>query len=733
MTGPRRVRRGATAQLLAVGRRAAGERRDPRHLVQALCLLLAGAAAALLAWGVLVNTAVYGAREARTEARLPVRGAPGTPPQLRWADGSDTVGDRAFSVVTLEPVAGRAPLPPGLPRWPAPGEAFVSPALLDALPQSATRYGRLGGVIAPSGLKDPGELFVYRRPAAGSGLAERPTAFPVTGFGAPADDPYFLTGDGFDRPAADLYWLMAPLLGLPVGVLLVVAARLGARNRDRTLAVLHAIGASRSVRARIAAGACLRPLAAGVLTGGVPLTVLAYTGLTLPLTGYEIAARDLAALRWAFPLALLPLWALLCGAFAALHLRIGEAEGARPRPESGRRAVWPGRLCGLGTLAALWGAMLGGAYGARLFGVGVILALAGSPPLAGRAAARIAAAVTRRPEGDPARLVGGRWAAAHPRVLARGSAAIAVLLGLLAQTYVTVGELTTDARHATALAERLDGRLVEVNGVRTPEQASRFLGALAPGARVLRVVHPSEQAPPVVLADCGTLAALAPLRAGCPRTPLPPEEVFAARTARTEALRWTTFGAATVRGAADRAELLAGEGAFVVLSADEGGVSAVERAAYATLPLTDVHVPGAEYVVGAAARARIADWVLLTAGLGLGFLVLTGAAGLLHAFLERAEELRPLAGYTSGAGFHLRVAWWGMGLPTVCALLLATLFGALLAAFNLAFLAPSGNSPVPVLAAGLALAVLVCAAATLAGGLLGARYTHAWDPRGDRS
>ncbi|WP_406860958.1 hypothetical protein ABZO31_11085 [Streptomyces sp. HUAS MG47] len=727
------ARRGATAQLLAVGRRAAGDRRDPRHLVRTLCLLLAGVAAALLVWGVQVNAAVYGARESRTEARLPVRAAPGTAPLARWADGSDTVDDRAFSVVTLEPVADRAPLPPGLSRWPAPGEAFVSPALLEALPQSATRYGRLAGVIAPSGLKDPGELFVYRRPAVGSALADRPNAFPVTGFGAPADGANFLIGDGFDRPEADLYWLMAPLLGLPVGVLLVVASRLGARDRDRGLAVLHAIGAGRSVRARIAAGVCLRPLAAGVLAGGAPLAALAYTGLTLPVTGYAIAARDLTALRWAFPLALLVLWALLCGAFAALHLRVGEAAGARPRPESDRPSVWPGRICGSGTLAALWGAMLGGAWGARLFGVGVILALAGLPPLAGRAAARVSAAVTRRPEGDPARLVGSRWAAAHPRALARGSAAIAVLLGLLAQTYITVGELTTDARHATALAEQLDGRLVEVNGVRTPEQASRFLAALDPGARALRVVHPTEEAPPVVVADCGTLAALAPLRDACPRTPVPLDRVFAARTARTEALRWTTFGTTTVRGTPDRAELLAGQGAFVVLAADRGGVDGVERAAYATLPLTDVHVPGAEYTVGAAARARIADWVLLTAGLGLGFLVLTGAAGLLHAFLERAEELRPLAGYTSGAGFHLRVAWWGMGLPTVGALLLATAFGGLLAAFNLAFLAPSGNSPFPVLAGGLALAVLVCAAATLAGGLLGARYTHAWVPRGDRS
>ncbi|HEY9374941.1 hypothetical protein [Streptomyces sp.] len=730
-TDARPVRRGATAQLLAVGRRAAGSGRDPRHAVQALCLVLAGVAAALLVWGVQVNAAVYGARDARTEARLPVRTAPGSTPVAWWADSSDTVGDRAFAVVTVEPVSERAPVPPGLPRWPAPGEAFVSPALLDALPRSADRYGRLAGAIAPSGLLDPGELLVYRRPPADAGAMDADHALAVSGFGAPFSDPTFEFNRAFDRAEADLYWLMTPLLGLPAAVLLVVASRLGARGRDRRLAVLHAIGAGRSVRARIAAGECLRPLAVGVLVAGAPLTVVAFTGITLPLTRYEIAARDLAALRWSFPLSLLAVWALLCLAFAALHLRIADPSGARPRPAQVRPSAWPGRVCGLGTLGALWGAMLGGAWGVRLFSVGTVLALAGLPPLIGRAAARVSAAVTRRREGDPARLVGGRWAAAHPGVLARSSAAIAVLLGLLAQVHITVGELTTEARHAAVLAERLDGRLVEVVGARNAGQAGRFLAALAPDAQVLRVVHPAENAPPVVVGDCRALAALAPLRT-CPSgAPLPVEQVFAERTPRTEALRWTTFGAATVRAAAGPDELRQGEGAFVVLVREAGDVAGVERAAYASFPLTDVRVPGAEHVVGSAARARIADWVLLIAGLGLGFLVLTGSAGLLHAFLDRADELRPMAGYTSGAGFHLRVAWWGMGVPTVCAVVLATLFGGLLASFNLAFLAPSGNSPAGLLGGGLALAVLVCAAATVAGGVLGARYTHSWAPRGD--
>ncbi|GAA4919521.1 hypothetical protein ACFPM3_00340 [Streptomyces coeruleoprunus] len=727
-------RRGATAQLLAIGR-ASATRRDPRHTVQALCLVLAATGAAILVWGLQVTHAVYEAREARLSARMPVIAMPGGPhrPLLRWADPGDTWGDRVFSVVNIEPVVSGAPLPPGLPRWPEPGEAYVSPALLAAMPQAATRYGALAGTVAPSGLADPDELLVYRRPPPGVHLGGV-SGLGVVGFGAPPDGARFHS-QSFDRAESDLHLLLAPFLGLPVVVLLVVASRLGARDRDRRLAVLHAIGAGRSVRARIAAGECLRPLALGTVLAAVPLTVPTLTGLRLPLTGYGIAAGDLAPVRWWFPLTLVVVWALLCVLFAALHLRTGPAaEGNRPRPGRERPPAWPAYLCGLGTLLALWGAMIGFTVGVRMFVVGVMLALVGLPPLLGRAAAGIAERLTggRRGRGDAARLLGGRWAAAHPGVITRTCAALAVLLGLLAQVQVFVTHLSGPAQEAAALARRLDGRLVQVEAA-TPDEdgVRRFLAALGPGDRVLRIRSDGTGGQPVLRGSCEDLAALAPLHA-CPREAAEPaESVFRDRTPRTEALRWMSFGAVTVRATATATELVPGEGPFVVLPASADGQERVERAAQAHLPLPRVGTPGTDWAVGGAAHVRIADWALLVAAIGFVLLTLTGVAGLLHAFLDRADELRPMAGYTSGVRFHLRVAWWGMGVPTVCAMVLAALFAGTLAAFNVAFLAPTAGSPLPVLASGLAVAVTVCAAATVAGGWLAARFTHRWAPRGD--
>ncbi|GAA3371705.1 hypothetical protein GCM10020367_23440 [Streptomyces sannanensis] len=733
------ARRSATAQLLAVGRRTAAGRQDPRALVQSLCLILAATAAALLLWGTLANHAVYQGRDSRSAARMPVAAASEAGAAAWWTDGSDSHGDRTFSVIRISPATPAAPLPPGLPRWPEPGESFVSPALLEEMPSAATRYGRQAGTISPEGLADPGELFVYLRPPIGAETrAAGAGSFGVTGYGVPHVNAEFFTSQGSARPETDLYWLMGPLLGLPVAVLLVVASRLGARRRDRRLAVLHAIGAGPSVRARIAAGECLGPLALGTVLAGVPLTVLALTGVRLPVTGYEIAAGDLAPLRIWFPLGLVALWAALCSLFAALHLRSRGGSGNRPRPAGDRPPSWPGYLCAAGAVSALWGAMIGGAVGVRIFMAATVLALAGLPPVLGRAAAGLAARLTGRGtadggkrSGDAARLIGGRWAAAHPGVIARASAALAVLLGLLAQMQVTVTDLTTEARAATVLAEKLDGRMVRVSSAPAdPAAAERFLAALAPGDRVLRITE-SDSGPPVLGGTCEDLAALGPLTT-CPRTTtVSAEHLYTARTPRTEALRWTAGGTMGVRAAAAGPGLMRGAEQLVVLTAGPGGRDRVAGAAYASLRQSSVSVPGEEYAAGSKARARIADWVVLVALAGFVLLALTGAVGLLHAFLDRAEELRPLAGYTSGARFHLRIAWWGMGVPMGFALMLATGFAAVLAGVNLGFLARSGDSPLGLLGAGLALSAVLCAAATAAGGLLSSRFTHRWVPSGD--
>lgn len=152
-------------------------------------------------------------------------------------------------------------LPPGLHRYPAAGEAVVSPALRAALgahpDELANRVpGRLVGTIGERGLAGPHELYAY------VGVATAPPyAQPVQFFGSrhsSAPTPPEL------RIAA---WLGALGLVLPVLVLVATATRLSASSRDRRLSALRLVGATPRQARAIAAAEGLLAGIAGVAGG----------------------------------------------------------------------------------------------------------------------------------------------------------------------------------------------------------------------------------------------------------------------------------------------------------------------------------------------------------------------------------------------------------------------------------------------------------------------------------
>ncbi|MEU5219973.1 hypothetical protein AB0G79_27805 [Streptomyces sp. NPDC020807] len=735
------TRRTHLAQLLAIGRRTAGTAHDPRARLHAAALALAAAAATLLIWGLIANHAVFEARDTRTAGRTPLFTEAGKSSPLRWIQQADQWNQRQFSVIAVDPLVPDAPLPPGLPRWPEPGEAFVSPALLDAMPAAENRYGRLAGTVAPQGLADPGEFFVYRRPAVPvppDGKGDSTSG--VSGFGYPGPlRPDFFASQGTARDETDLHWLFGPLLALPVGALLVIAFRLGARRRDQRLTVLHAMGARRSTRAWISVGEAAGPLGAGTAAAALALTVVSLTGITLPVTGYRIAASDLTPTVPVFLVCAAAGWGVLCTLFALLHLRIRRVQGNRPRPRGAQAPGWPAYAFGGGLVLAFWGATLGSDFGTKIFQLGTVLTLAGFPSLLGRGAALAGAWAGERSKGDAARLIGTRWVSAHPAVIARAGAALVIVLGLMSQAQIFMSALDDESRSATALARSLDGRLADVRSrPLDPASAERFSARLSPKDRIFRVDDLRSTASPglggsVVTASCPDLALLGRLST-CPGpTPVPLQTAFVSPTPRTEALRWIGNRDIEVRAGAGTSapELLRGAAHFAVFVHD-GDLDRVKEAAYTTLALPSVDTPGDYQRSGPAAMSRISDWVMLAASTGFALLLLTGAIALLGTFLDRAEELRPLAAFTSGHGFHLRVAWWGVGAPLVLTVVLSTALVAMLALFNLAFIYwGAQRPPFTMLHAGILGALTLCAVGTVAGAQLSSRFTHRWVPRGD--
>lgn len=214
-----------------------------------------------------------------------------------------TAGDRSLTLLAMWADRARPPVLPGLPRNPAPGEVFISPALAQALrsgadaPLLAARTpGRIAGVLGEELLLGPDELVAV------AGFA-RSAAAPLAEHATRGESP-----GAPDLPLA----LVTLLLLVPAAALLVVCAGFDARRRERRLATLRLIGAGpRQVRVLAVVEAMVRSVPAAVvalvagfllrpLVASVPLGVRFFAADLRPgalaVTAVLLAAPLLAAL-----------------------------------------------------------------------------------------------------------------------------------------------------------------------------------------------------------------------------------------------------------------------------------------------------------------------------------------------------------------------------------------------------------------------------------------------------
>ncbi|MDK0521856.1 FtsX-like permease family protein [Streptomyces sp. ML-6] len=154
--------------------------------------------------------------------------------------------------------------PPGVDRFPAPGEMVVSPALKELLGSSdgALLRERLPyrtvGTIGTPGLVSPNDLVYY---AGDDTLATGPGTHRIAGYG--------------DRNLAEemppilivLIIMICVVLLMPVAIFIVTAVRFGGDRRDRRLAALRLVGTDIRMTRRIAAGEALFGALLGVVTG----------------------------------------------------------------------------------------------------------------------------------------------------------------------------------------------------------------------------------------------------------------------------------------------------------------------------------------------------------------------------------------------------------------------------------------------------------------------------------
>ena len=238
------------------------------------------------------------------------------------------------------------PVPPGLERLPGPGEVAVSPAmrrLLASMPDDELddRYpGRVTATIGDEGLAHPDQLvaLIGRTPDQ-LGEVTSGSLYTVRGFGS------LPSGYAFYQGIRVLLLLGAVLLLVPVVIFIVMTTRVAAAHRERRLAAIRLVGATRLQAAVVAAVETGLGAVAGIALGWVGYEAgRRILAATLTFQGARFFLDDVVVAPWLLALVLVgvPLLAMLTTVVAMSRVQAGplatSRHGRRP-PPSARRAL----------------------------------------------------------------------------------------------------------------------------------------------------------------------------------------------------------------------------------------------------------------------------------------------------------------------------------------------------------------------------------------------------------
>ncbi|MEV5606797.1 hypothetical protein [Streptomyces sp. NPDC052225] len=664
---------GLLPQLLRMGRAAALTAEAGR--IRFWALVLATALTSLAVAGLVLAAHSFDARAERSVARSPrlIDAHPRETPRALWAPVVQSMGDKPYDVVYIEPTRADAPLPPGLPRWPEPGEAFLSPALLEAGRKDgiATQYGRFGGVISPAGLEAPAERFAYVRP--GTELLDTTQMLRISGFGENASAGF--VGESTHNFGPQKFFAgYVVLVLLPALLLVVIAARAGAASRDRRTALLSALGAGTTARAAFTVGEAALPIGVGAAVAAVCAAVPLVTDTSYPVVDFVLSARDArgawpALVGWllAVPAAVMVLTVVLQPG------RRRSGASTRPTALAKRRSWLPWIFPFALLLTVRVTELVPVSLLIPVYAVGCVLVFATLPAVIGTAVSALGPILARlgRTTGSPGLLVAGRRLGSGARSVTRLVAAMVIAIGLAAQAqmWTTVfgtliqGEVETHKRVGTSVvrvAPYADGP-----HVRTFERALPA-DALAVAVRVVR----SD------IDVTGSCAALAELDVPCRKTP-----VSVSRTAGD--VRWREIIGRT--GAGDGAKLsvrrgdvsrIDGKGergdntVLLLLGRDHRQLPVPELSTTAnrTLAMKASVRPLAD-LSGTGELVTAAGWVRLMALLGVGIVALVAGLSAMSEFLGHGREIAPLSVLTGNRGVFYAMAGWSLLLPAVLAAL----------------------------------------------------------------
>ncbi len=226
----------------------------------------------------------------------------GTSPsdRLWWLSSIDQFGNQAIDRVDVAAAGPSAPVPPGIPHLPGPGEYYASPALTTLIGSQPAnelrdRYpGRQIGTIGEAALPSPNSLIIVIGHAARQ-LSRAPGAVEVDAIQRTPASCYACQNSIGSGPV--LQFILAGgavALLLPVLILIATASRLSAARREERFAAMRLVGATPRQVSVVSAVEAVVAAVAGVAVGFALFFVFRPLLYHVPLTGVPLAQGDLS-------------------------------------------------------------------------------------------------------------------------------------------------------------------------------------------------------------------------------------------------------------------------------------------------------------------------------------------------------------------------------------------------------------------------------------------------------
>ena len=384
-------------------------------------------------------------------------GPAGTDP-LWWSISGDEFGGQQIVRIEAAATGPTSPVPPGIPRDPAPGQYYASPALASLLRSTpadelADRYpGRLAGSIGDAALPSPDSLYIIIGRTAAQ-MARTPGTIEVTGiatalpgFGS-ARNPRGLNitppQQGVGAGGVDLILSVVALALLtPLLIFIATATRLSAARREQRFAAMRLVGARPRQISVIATVESTVAAVAGVAAGfglffvlRIPLAAVPFTGEPFFPADMSLSLSDILVVALGVPVA-----AALVARLALRRVRIsplGVARRVTPEPPRVWRVIpllaglaWLGFFVVHGRPTSVSGQIGALVPGCLLILIGLIIA----GPWLTMTGARIMA----RHASRPGPLIAARRLADDPRAAFRAVSGLVLALFI---TTVAIAEI----------------------------------------------------------------------------------------------------------------------------------------------------------------------------------------------------------------------------------------------------------------------------------------------------